>query len=63
MRYRDARLSEGEIHRLYEMLGMANEEQRKRILDELYTLRQKNDDTPIRIRGDSVTTPYTDSNA
>lgn len=55
-------LSEEEINRVYEILGMANEEQRQRILDRLSILQEKND-SPIRIKGDSVTTPYTDINA
>lgn len=58
----DDQLSEEEIRRLHEILGMASEEQRKKILGRLSLLQEKNDFS-IRIRGDSITTPYTDSNA
>lgn len=41
---------------------MASEEERKKILGRLSLLQEKND-IPIRIKGDSVTTPYAEINA
>ena len=55
-------LSEEEINRVYKILGMASEEQRQQILGRL-SFSQGKTDAPIRIKGDSVTTPYTDTNA
>ena len=54
------RLNDIEIQEVYERLGFENEEQRQKFLNSLY-FSQKNTNNPIRIKGDSVTTPY-DSN-
>jgi hypothetical protein len=55
-------LTEEEIHKVYEILGMANEEQRQEILKRI-SLSQEVNKAPIYVRGDSVTTPYPDKNA
>ena len=49
-----------EIQEVYERLGIKTEEERQKVLSHLY-FSQKNTNNPIRIKGDSVTTPY-DSN-
>jgi hypothetical protein len=54
-------LSEEDIHRVYEMLGMASEEERLRIVERLYFSQEHK--PPVRIEGDTVTTPYPDNNA
>jgi hypothetical protein len=55
-------LSDEEIEKVFELLGLANQEQRREILTSFYISRNR-DDTPLEIRADSVTTPYTDNNA
>jgi hypothetical protein len=51
------KLSQAEIHQLFEMLGMASEDQRQRILKQIF-FSQQTKDAPIRIKGDNITTPY-----
>jgi hypothetical protein len=54
------RLSDIEIQEVYERLELDTEEKRQKVLSNLY-FSQKNNNNPIRIKGDSVTAPY-DSN-
>jgi hypothetical protein len=54
--------SDEDIHKVYEMLGIATEEQRRQILSRLSFPRQKKE-ISVRLQADSVTTPYTDNNA
>jgi hypothetical protein len=51
-----------EIQSIFKLLGIDNEEDRLRILNR-FSLLEETNDTPLRIRGDNITTPYRDMKA